>query len=116
MQWCALAAMDRDQDQMTEDERIPVHLAPTGKVAMARPGSKLMAVARRAGLPVPTTCGGKGNCSHCLLEVREGAEYMSAAGQSELDYRPIHGQPAHFRMSCQTRVLGPCVVTHDSWK
>ena len=74
------------------------------QVTEARPGLSLFEQAESLGVYVPTSCRKQGKCRECLVEIIDGAEYLS-------DRRP---QESHlqdkFRLSCQTTVVGPSGV------
>ena len=60
--------------------------------------------AEAAGIHVPTSCRKQGKCKECIVEVAEGAEFLSPRTESEDHLK------GHFRLSCQTRVALEGVV------
>ncbi len=60
--------------------------------------------AEAAGIHVPTSCRKQGKCKECIVEVAEGMELLSPRTEAEEHLK------GHFRLSCQTRVIGQGVV------
>jgi radical SAM protein with 4Fe4S-binding SPASM domain len=65
---------------------------------MARPGETILAASRRAGVNVPHTCGGKGECHTCRFDVLEGE--LTPRSKGELRCAEQLGSQ---RLSCQSR-------------
>lgn len=55
-----------------------------------------------------TNCGGYGQCATCVVEVVEGAQYLSP--RTEFEERKLRKKPDTYRLACQTLVNGPVVV------
>ncbi len=93
-----------------------VTVLPDGIEFEAREGQPLMTSANLHGLYWPTTCGGQGICTTCLMEVVSGHDCLLEMGRSERKTlvaergegvlrRPV-------RLACQAVVLdGPIVVS-----
>ena len=47
-----------------------------GRTTTATRGTNLLAVVRRAGLPIARACGGRGICDSCWLRVDDGLEHL----------------------------------------
>ena len=61
-------------------------------------GCSLFDVAEELGVRVPTSCGGKGKCRECMVEVTGGMELLCPRSEAETH---LDGS---FRLSCQARV------------
>lgn len=70
---------------------------PSGQRAPADAGASLLELARRAGVALASTCGGKGQCGKCLVQVE--GEPLGAPRDDGL------------YLACQTRLAGGGVVT-----
>jgi ferredoxin len=60
-----------------------------------------------AGLPVASSCSGRGACGRCVVEVLAGAEALSPPTQREQRVLRRNGHPDGSRLSCRCRVLDP---------
>ena len=68
-----------------------------------------------AGWPVASSCGGKGVCAKCQVEVVAGAENLSPANEVEVFAKNKGKWPQNIRMSCQCLALGDCSITCSYW-
>jgi len=66
----------------------------------ASSGTILLDAIKRAGLPLRATCGGKGTCGECIVQILSGKSQAkpSASLSNELALQ-------NYRLSCQTRVM-----------
>jgi uncharacterized 2Fe-2S/4Fe-4S cluster protein (DUF4445 family) len=85
---------------------------PAGEAAdKARPavlGETFLEVAQAAGLEVPATCGGRGQCRSCRIKVLDGdLPPPTIMDQVQLGHDEVHER---FRLSCQTKVIADCRV------
>jgi radical SAM protein with 4Fe4S-binding SPASM domain len=64
----------------------------------ARPGETILAASRRAGVSIPHTCGGKGECHTCRFDLLEGELTPLSKGE-----RRCAEQLGTQRLSCQSR-------------
>ena len=65
----------------------------------------LMARCLAAGLPVASSCSGRGLCGRCAVEVLEGAGALSPMEGLEALVLRRNGVPEGYRLSCCCRVL-----------
>ncbi len=65
----------------------------------------LMAQCLEAGLPVASSCSGRGACARCAVSVLEGQEALSRPGPHESLVLARNGYLGQVRLSCQCRVL-----------
>ncbi len=61
----------------------------------------LFDLADERAIPVPTSCGRKGTCHECIVEVRRGADALNAPTEPEAFLR------GKYRLACQAQVLDP---------
>lgn len=92
--------------------KITIH--PAGLEVEAQKGDTIMAAAWASGLRWPTTCGGQGMCTTCVLLVLNGEENLSSMGKSEAStLAQLGGRSptnSRVRLACQARVLGDVEV------
>ncbi len=78
----------------------------------------LMGQCLEAGLPVASSCSGRGACAKCVVSVLNGLEALSRPGAHELMVLSRNGLPDHARLSCQCRVMNsskPVLITTGYW-
>lgn len=78
----------------------------------------LMARAVASGLPVASSCSGRGACARCLVAIMEGAEALQAASEHEAEVLHRNGAAAGTRLACQTRIddeSRAVVITTGYW-
>jgi ferredoxin len=71
----------------------------------------LLDAARRAGLPLASSCGGRGICDACRVTVKAGRDALSPPTAGELDAR----LDADERLACQARAVGAATITTRYW-
>ena len=81
--------------------KLQVTYLPSGKTAHVPEGTTLFNAAHWAGLPIESTCGGRGTCGKCKVRVVEGIHEPTPA-----DHRKLPGQEldSGWRLSCQLAV------------
>lgn len=88
---------------------------PSGKTLEVEEGTLLFDAAKRAGLPVASSCSADNVCGRCNMQVLEGAQNLSFQGTEESRLLRRDKNPLSDRISCMTRVLGHCMVTTRYW-
>jgi ferredoxin len=79
-----------------------IRFEPLGKSVVASPGTTLLEAASRAGLSLPSTCSGQGECGECCIDVLEGK--VSALTTAELEHlSPMQIQNGQ-RLACCARI------------
>ncbi len=74
--------------------------AAANKVRPAVLGETFLEVAQAAGLEVPATCGGRGQCRSCRIKVLSGdLPPPTIMDEVQLGHDEVHER---FRLSCQT--------------
>ncbi len=87
-------------------EKVDVTYEPSGTAVRVPVGTTLFNAAHWAGLPIESTCGGRGTCGKCGVRVLEGEAELSLA-----DYRHLAGKlDDGWRLSCQCPITGPMTV------
>lgn len=84
----------------------------------AHVGETVFAAAGRHGYAWPTVCGGKADCTRCVMEVLEGEENLGPMDRDEraaLEEMRWRGEPRSWeRLACRATVLGPVTVRRRS--
>jgi 2Fe-2S ferredoxin len=68
-----------------------------------------------AGIPVASSCLGKGVCSKCRLVITSNPENLSQETPAEADLRKRNHISEDSRISCQALVLGDVEVDASYW-
>jgi uncharacterized 2Fe-2S/4Fe-4S cluster protein (DUF4445 family) len=88
---------------------------PSGRREPASAGEDLLTVARRAGVEIETSCGGKGTCGKCRVRVETasaagpaGAHDAAVSPPTDTELRLLGAEllSGGLRLACQTRVQG----------
>ena len=84
-----------------------VTFLPQNITTHAPEGTTVFNAANWAGLPIDSTCGGRGTCGKCRVRLLEGAD-----GVSEADHRYLSPEEMAegWRLSCRMAVHGDCVA------
>ena len=86
--------------------KLEVTYLPSDTTAHVPSGTTLFHGAHWAGIPIESTCGGRGTCGKCKVRVVEGH-----ADRTLADYRHLSdGLDEGWRLSCQAAVTGDMVV------
>jgi adenylate cyclase len=83
--------------------------------AAARDNESVLDVARRAGVPLGSSCGGVGVCTRCQIRIITGAENLTPPTAIEVRFGTARGFASDERMACQAIVTGDCTVTTTYW-
>jgi 2Fe-2S ferredoxin len=78
-------------------------------------GAQLMTSLLDAGLPVASSCYGKGICSKCRVQIISGAENLSIETDNEKQLRERNKIADGNRISCQTKVIGDVTIDASYW-
>ena len=84
-----------------------VAFMPSGKAAMVKEGSTILAAARRAGVEIPASCGSKGICGKCRVRVLEGTVDASVGHEHALSSAEIQ---SGWRLACIAKVHGDVII------
>jgi len=71
---------------------------PNNTTINAHPGERITDAAARAGITIPTACGGMGACSSCKVTIQEGSP------QDINETEEMWGLPEGQRLGCQCQV------------
>jgi uncharacterized 2Fe-2S/4Fe-4S cluster protein (DUF4445 family) len=82
-------------------KKLEVTYQPFERVTRVPPGTTLFSAAHWIGLPIDSTCGGRGTCGKCKVQVIQGGLEVSSADRKELREAEI---ASGWRLSCQARV------------
>src|SRR5207344_3214039 len=86
--------------------KVQVTYQPSGKSVRVPAGTTLFNAAHWAGLPIESTCGGRGTCGKCGVRVLDGEAELSLADYRHLPEKLDDG----WRLSCQCPINGPMTV------
>ncbi|HJV21662.1 MAG TPA: 2Fe-2S iron-sulfur cluster-binding protein [Holophagaceae bacterium] len=78
----------------------------------------IMARALAGGLPVASSCSGRGACGRCLVAILEGGSCLSDMEPHELEVLTRNGAAAGTRLACQTRLTpadADVLITTGYW-
>jgi uncharacterized 2Fe-2S/4Fe-4S cluster protein (DUF4445 family) len=78
--------------------KVEVRYEPSGKTALVPEGTTVFNAAHWAGLPIESSCGGRGTCGKCSVQIRQGEFPVTPADQRHLTEEQL-GEG--WRISCQ---------------
>jgi uncharacterized 2Fe-2S/4Fe-4S cluster protein (DUF4445 family) len=81
--------------------KLEVTYLPFDRVTRVPPGTTLFSAAHWIGLPIDSTCGGRGTCGKCKVRVLDAAPEVTTADHRQLRQDEID---AGWRLSCQARI------------
>ncbi len=81
--------------------KLEVTYQPFDRTTRVPPGTTLFSAAHWIGLPIDSTCGGRGTCGKCKVRVLQGASEVTTA-----DHRLLRRDEVEngWRLSCQARI------------
>jgi uncharacterized 2Fe-2S/4Fe-4S cluster protein (DUF4445 family) len=88
-------------------KKLQVVYKPFDKVTRVPPGTTLFSAAHWIGLPIDSTCGGRGTCGKCKVQLLEGSAEISSADRKQLQVAELE---AGWRLSCQAKVYEDLTV------
>src|SRR5438876_6291937 len=105
-----LAAKPRSSrgDSVVIQRKLEVTYVPFDRTTRVPPGTTLFSAAHWIGLPIDSTCGGRGTCGKCKVQVLEGGAEITTADRKQL--RPGELE-AGWRLSCQAKVYEDTTVS-----
>jgi uncharacterized 2Fe-2S/4Fe-4S cluster protein (DUF4445 family) len=89
-------------------KKLEVVYKPFDKTTRVPPGTTLFSAAHWIGLPIDSTCGGRGTCGKCKVQVLEGGAEITTADRKQLRVAELE---AGWRLSCQAKVYEDTTVT-----
>jgi uncharacterized 2Fe-2S/4Fe-4S cluster protein (DUF4445 family) len=89
-------------------KKLEVVYKPFEKTTRVPPGTTLFSAAHWIGLPIDSTCGGRGTCGKCKVQVLQGGAEITTADRKQL--RAVELE-AGWRLSCQAKVYDDTTVT-----
>jgi ferredoxin len=80
-------------------------------------GGTLMVRALAAGLPVASSCSGRGACARCVVAILEGEGSLCPMEAREAEVLARNGVQPHHRLACQTTLpsLADVLITTGYW-
>ncbi len=89
-------------------KKLEVVYKPFDKTTRVPPGTTLFSAAHWIGLPIDSTCGGRGTCGKCKVQVLQGGGEITTADRKQLRAAELE---AGWRLSCQAKVYDDTTVT-----
>ena len=89
-------------------KKLEVVYKPFDKTTRVPPGTTLFSAAHWIGLPIDSTCGGRGTCGKCKVQVLQGGAEITTADRKQLRADEIDNG---WRLSCQAKVYDDTTVT-----
>jgi 2Fe-2S ferredoxin len=87
-----------------------VTFLPMGLRASCAEGETVFAVGRRSGVPIATSCVGKGTCGLCRVKIVAGEEHLPSFGGVDRKHLGNVYFLTKVRLACQAVVTGDVVV------
>lgn len=81
--------------------KLEVTYQPFERTTRVPPGTSLFSAAHWIGLPIDSTCGGRGTCGKCKVQVLSREAEVTTADRRQLPQAELDGG---WRLSCQSRV------------
>lgn len=78
-------------------------------------GTTLLEAARRAELPVASSCGADGVCARCGLEILEGRSSIESESESERNIKERNRIDPKLRLACRVTISCDLTVTAPYW-
>lgn len=78
-------------------------------------GTSLLEAARRAGLPIASSCEAGGVCGRCGLAILAGESALIRETERERDIKQRNRIDSDLRLSCCVTVSGDMTVTAPYW-
>jgi len=95
---------------------VKLRFHPSGREVEVPAGTSLLEATRVAGLPIGSSCDGRGICGWCRLRALEGAELLSSPDAEERDLLARLAARSDERLACRARILaGGALVTAGYW-
>ena len=88
-------------------KKLEVLYKPFDKETRVPPGTTLFSAAHWIGLPIDSTCGGRGTCGKCKVQVLQGPAEVTTADRKQLRSSELD---AGWRLSCQAKVYEDTTV------
>lgn len=80
---------------------IAIKFLPCNKIVDASQDETLLDAGLRAGIDIPTSCGGSGTCGTCRVLVLEGLDKLPPRNEIETDFAADRNFASNERLSCQ---------------
>jgi uncharacterized 2Fe-2S/4Fe-4S cluster protein (DUF4445 family) len=89
-------------------KKLEVVYQPFDKTTRVPPGTTLFSAAHWIGLPIDSTCGGRGTCGKCKVKVLQGGAEITTADRKQLRADELENG---WRLSCQAKVYDDTTVS-----
>src|SRR5512139_1186439 len=85
-----------------------VTFKPASLTVACEKGTPLIEAARRAGIPLQSSCGGSGTCGRCRIRILSGRTQPPSA--EEIKQLPAADVADGYRLACQACIAGDTTV------
>jgi ferredoxin len=92
-----------------------VRCEPSGREVSVVHDTNLLDAVLQAGLGLGQSCDGIALCGFCHVQVVEGLENLTTAGEEEHKVLATQHAGDNERLACCSRVSGPVTITTDYW-
>ena len=92
-----------------------VRCEPSGREVRVVHETNLMDAVLQTGLGLGQSCDGIALCGFCRVQVLEGLENLTPAGEEEHKVLVAQHAGDNERLACCARVSGPVTITADYW-
>ncbi len=90
-----------------------IRFEPSHRSIRVFAGTTLLEAARRAELPIASSCGADGVCARCGLEILEGRS--SIESESERNIKERNRIDPKLRLACRVTISSDLTVTAPDW-
>ena len=88
-------------------KKLEVTYQPFDKSTRVPPGTTLFSAAHWIGLPIDSTCGGRGTCGKCKVQIIDGTAEITTADRKQLRESELDDS---WRLSCQAKIYQDTTV------
>ncbi len=92
-----------------------IEFLPSHRRVRLPAGTRLIAAAREAGLPVASACGADGLCGRCGLHIVQGGESLPPESEAEQRAKRANRIDPELRLACRVSLAADLVVTAPYW-
>jgi ferredoxin len=92
-----------------------IRFEPSRKSVRVPAGTSLLEAARRAGLPIASSCGADGVCGRCGLAILSGPTSTGVESERDREIKRRNRIDADLRLACRIAVSADLTVTAPYW-
>lgn len=88
-----------------------VKFLPSNIEDECQPNENIFKLAQRLNVPIPTACGGKGNCGLCRIKIEGGEDCLNKLTKAEIKHLGNVYHINKVRLSCQSKCVKDGIIT-----